>query len=148
MNRLGTRADWLFGVPLTTSAVLLLAVPRRTDLPGHYLAGFGATLMIVWLVALASRGRPWALVITCLACILVGHHVEKSIFPLAGYDIMDVAAQSGGALVAGAALVIGEAGHPDEDWFDAATLRTSGYGRLIVLTALASLACGTALALR
>lgn len=143
-----TRHDWLLTAPLVMTVMLLAVVPRRTDLPGHLLAGFGATLIVTWVAAIAFRGRPWILVAITAACVALGVVAERVLFPLAGPDLLDITAQSGGALWAGASLIEGRAGDPDADWFDADRFRPSPYGTLVLATGLASLVLGTGLALR
>lgn len=143
-----TRHDWLVVAPLVMTAFLLVIVPRRTDLPGHMLAGFGATLIVAWLSAIAFGGRPWVIVAVTLACVALGVVAEQVLFPLAGPDLLDITAQSGGALWAGATLIQGRAGDPDEDWFDRDRFRPSPYGTHVLVVAVVSLVLGTGLALR
>ena len=73
----------------------------RSDYLGHYLAGVGATLML--LCALAARGKKplgWDAVGVTFVSIALGFVTESTIFRLGLFDPVDFCNQSLGACVA------------------------------------------------
>ena len=94
---------------LVTGAAYLVFLGNRSDYLGHYLAGFGATLLLLCiLVWFRKDGLGWnALVVTALA-IAMGFVTESSIFRFAFFDPVDFCNQSIGACVA-CACVLGTA---------------------------------------
>ena len=84
----------------------------RLDYPGHFLAGYGATLgALVLLTAVASeRYRALTIVVGCLVCIGFGAITEATLFRIAIWDPVDFGNQSLGAVLAAAALLTGLAG--------------------------------------
>lgn len=97
--------SWLVALPLMGAASLRVFVPLRSDYLGHYLSGFGASLLFMWVVSRMVRDRPGVVVIATLVCIGLGYVCESVLFPLGGFDWMDFYTQSMGAAIAGLALV-------------------------------------------
>lgn len=100
-----------FAVALAVAAagptlLLRLLVPDRSDLAGHYLAGFAGTLGLLCLtVGWRRRTLGWDVVVLVLAAIAGGVVTEATVFRLAIFDPVDFAQQSLGAVLAGATLV-------------------------------------------
>ena len=72
------------GFALLTGAAYLLFFSHRSDYAGHYLAGFGGTLLALSVVTVASR-EPlgWSAVVVALAAIALGAVTESTVFRLA-----------------------------------------------------------------
>ncbi len=96
---------------LAVGAVVLLGVaygllfPDRTDYLGHFLAGAGGTYCLLAVVAAAAPGRRWPLVITVWVAVLLGVVTEATVFRLAEFDLVDLANQSLGAVLAGVGML-------------------------------------------
>lgn len=116
MTTMGAAARRRWPAVVHTVAVLLVAVlipaiafvvafPQRTDYVGHYLAGAGGTALILAAVLARPGRRPWLVAATTNVGILIGVGTEATVFRLAIFDPVDLASQSLGALVVGAALV-------------------------------------------
>jgi hypothetical protein len=74
------------------------AFPHRLDYPGHFLAGFGGTLLLLAaLLSLAPRPLGWAAVWVALVAIGIGAITESTIFRFAIFDPVDFCNQSLGA---------------------------------------------------
>lgn len=90
----------------------LLALRHRTDYPGHLLAGYGATLGAVGLLALLlparARGPAFAPVVVTatLLCAAGGAVLEGSVFRIARFDPVDFYNQTLGAALAGLSLLV------------------------------------------
>lgn len=97
-------------------AIVLLGVaygvlfPDRTDYVGHYLAGAGATLMLLSVVVALAPGRPLVVTAGVAVAVLLGVGTEATIFRLAEFDPVDLANQSMGAVLAGIGLHDAERG--------------------------------------
>ncbi len=79
---------------------------RRNDYPGHFIAGFAATLLLLAVVAATVR-RPlgWPTLAVFALAVGLGAITESTIFRLASFDPVDFFNQSiGAALAAGVAL--------------------------------------------
>ena len=126
------RLGFIVGVPALTAAALDRCIPYRSDYLGHFLAGYGVSLVMVWLVARQSAGRPAALALASLVSIGFGSVAEATLFPLGGLDWVDVYTQSFGAVLAGVALLVAGAGDPQLDWEDGVSpLLRNDLGRLV-----------------
>lgn len=90
----------------------LLALRHRTDYPGHFLAGYGATLGAVGLLVLTlperARGAAFGPVVAAatLLCVAGGAGLEGSVFRLARFDPVDFFNQSLGAALAGLSVLV------------------------------------------
>lgn len=97
-------------------AIVLLGVaygllfPDRTDYVGHYLAGAGATLMLLAVVVALAPGRPLVVTAWVAVAVALGVGTEATIFRLAEFDPVDLANQSMGAVLAGIGLHDAERG--------------------------------------
>ena len=89
-----------------TALAYLLFLRHRTDYAGHYLAGFGATLLLLCVLGAVRRDKfKWdALVVTIIA-IGLGGITESTIFRVALFDPVDFCNQSLGAVVACACIL-------------------------------------------
>lgn len=90
-------------VAAACGAMLLVAFPERSDYAGHFLAGAGATLLLLALVL--PWARPWHVLAAGALAVLAGVGTEATIFRLAEFDLVDLAAQSLGALTACAGVL-------------------------------------------
>ena len=98
----------VFGAVIVTGLAYGLVFHYRTDYLGHYLAGFGATLLLLSVLLLIPiPWRPWLMVAATSAAIVIGYGTESTIFRLAIFDPVDFFNQSLGAVVA-TATVLGE----------------------------------------
>lgn len=113
----GPAADeGVLALAATTAAVVAVAVlirlafPDRSDYAGHFLAGAGATVMLMAVVsAFVQRSRPGLVVLLTLLAVALGTGTEATIFREAAFDWVDFAIQSSGAaLVANAFLRDGD----------------------------------------
>jgi hypothetical protein len=78
-----------------------LTFPYRLDYLGHFLAGFGGTLLLLAVVALAvPRPLEWLPFVTGVASIAIGALAEKTVFHVAVFDPVDFCNQSLGAALA------------------------------------------------
>ncbi len=81
---------------------------RRTDYAGHYMAGFGATLVLLAVpFAFAKKPLGWTAVAAAIALIAFGIYTEATWFQLAIFDPVDFCNQSLGACMAGLCLAGG-----------------------------------------
>lgn len=78
----------------------------RSDYLGHYLAGFGGTLLLVAFPLAVSVVPRWSVVALVGLAIGIGGVMEATIYRLAIFDPVDFLNQSLGAVMAGC-LVIG-----------------------------------------
>lgn len=83
--------------------------PDRSDYLGHFLAGTGATLLLLALVVTAFPARVEAVLVTVGIAIALGSILEATIFRFAEFDPVDLANQSMGSVLAGIALLDAEA---------------------------------------
>ena len=112
-------------------AVVLTGLPfylflgYRSDYLGHYLAGFGGTLLLLALPPLVRQRLSGAeiLAVTLLA-VTLGFGTEMTIFKIAKFDPVDFANQSAGACIAGLCLV-------NQRWEPGRALRVFAVGALI-----------------
>lgn len=101
------RLSWLLFPALFAALILRLALPHRPDWLGHFLAGFGATLGLLWALLLLAGARRGLVLVTTLVAIALGAGLESTSFALAGFDPLDFHAQSLGAGLAGLAMLHG-----------------------------------------
>lgn len=94
----------LLALAVASAVLLRLAFPDRTDYAGHFLAGAGGTALLLALVLPLRRG-PWRVVAAATIGILGGVGTEATVFRLAEFDVVDLANQSLGAVVAAAAFL-------------------------------------------
>lgn len=93
------------------SALYLLFLGHRTDYVGHFMAGYGGTLLVTVAVLEvlrdAKRAPSTELVITALLllCIGIGAAEEATTFRLAKFDEVDLFNQSLGAVLAALVLL-------------------------------------------
>jgi hypothetical protein len=141
--RLGEAAIWVGGIPLVGGLSFLWLASERPDWAGHFLAGYGATLLVCWIVARARGGRPRAVFLTSLVSIGLGAGLEASVFRLAFFDFLDFWSQSLGASLAALSVVVTGAGDEELDWPDPdALLARNSLGRLILAASGLSLLFG------
>jgi hypothetical protein len=85
-----------------SGAAFLLFFSHRSDYAGHYLAGLGATLMMLGAVLWASGRAPgWFGIVLVVVAILFGVATEATVFRIAIFDPVDFVNQSLGAIAAG-----------------------------------------------
>jgi hypothetical protein len=100
------------GLAATAVAIVVIAVlirvafPHRSDYAGHFLAGAGATAMMLAVISAFTLGVNPARVLTwSLVAVGFGGVTERTIFREAAYDWVDFALQSSGALLVATAFV-------------------------------------------
>jgi hypothetical protein len=87
---------------VVTGISFLLFFPHRSDYAGHYLAGLGATLMMLGgFLWLRGRSMSWFAVVLVVLAILFGVATEATVFRIAIFDPVDFSNQSLGAIAAG-----------------------------------------------
>jgi hypothetical protein len=140
---------WIAVVPALAALGYRGFLAERHDYLGHFLAGYGGTLLLVWMAARIMEGRRWAVVFATLVALSLGWFAEHTVFALAGFDPIDFHSQSLGAVLGGLAVLETRTGDPDYDW-DEGLLPFVGNARglLILATACLSLVLGTVYALR
>ena len=79
---------------------------HRSDYLGHYLAGIGATVMLLCMLATRTK-KPlgWDALAVTLVSIALGFGTEATIFRLGLFDPVDFCNQSLGACIACACLI-------------------------------------------
>lgn len=94
---------------IATSSLYGMLLGHRLDYLGHFLAGYGGTLLLLAVVAV-RRGRRlgWGASGITVIAIGIGLGTEATVFRLAIFDPVDFVNQSLGACLAGAALVNAE----------------------------------------
>src|SRR5690606_32686438 len=101
------RALYLLLPPLIISALYLMSLGHRTDYVGHFMAGFGGTLLVMAVVlevlrdAARSPSTGVVVILLLLLCIGIGALEEATTFRLAKWDEVDFFNQSLGAVLAG-----------------------------------------------
>ncbi len=115
---------------MLTSLPYRLFLWHRTDYLGHYIAGFGGTLLLLSLPLLLKRqvSERKLLALVVLAIVL-GFGAEMTIFNMAKFDPVDFANQSLGACMAGLCL-LGQEWEPDAGLWttaSAAVFITAGF---------------------
>ena len=110
---------------LLTGLAFYLFLGYRSDYLGHYLAGFGGTLLLLALPPLFRRRLegPELLAIMLLA-VSLGFGTEMTLFKIAKFDPVDFANQSAGACIAGLCLV-------NQRWEPGRAVRVFAVGALI-----------------
>jgi hypothetical protein len=100
------------GLAATAAAIVLIAVlirvafPDRSDYAGHFLAGAGATAMMLAVVSAFARGLgPGRTIAWSLVAVGLGVVTERTIFREAAFDWVDFALQSSGALLVATAFL-------------------------------------------
>ncbi|WP_152361200.1 hypothetical protein [Microlunatus speluncae] len=74
----------------------------RFDFAAHYVAGLGGTMLLLAVLGFGRRRRrEWSVVVLTVIACLLGVGCELVLFPGGGFDLVDVANQSLGALTAG-----------------------------------------------
>lgn len=99
--------------PLVTSArsvsaaaaVYVLLLGYRPDYLGHFLAGYGGTLLLLAFAALGEHELDREVVGATVVAILLGIGAEATVFRIAIFDPVDVANQSLGACLAAAGML-------------------------------------------
>ena len=91
---------------LITGAAYVIFLGHRLDYAGHFLAGLGATLVLLCGLLMGLKRAIWweAVGVTGLAIVL-GFITESSIFRIAFFDPVDFVNQSLGACVACACVI-------------------------------------------
>lgn len=84
-----------------------VAFPTRTDYLGHFIAGAGGTLLLLAPIVALSRAGSWWRVAGVVLAVAGGVVTEATVFKIAIFDPVDLANQSLGAVVVGAALLDG-----------------------------------------
>lgn len=110
---------------LLTGLAFYLFLGYRSDYLGHYLAGFGGTLLLLALPPLIRQrlSGPEILSVVLLA-VMLGFGTETTIFKIAQFDLVDFANQSAGACIAGLCLL-------NQRWEPGRALRVFTLGALI-----------------
>jgi hypothetical protein len=116
----------LVSAPAIVAGILFeLFLGHRHDYTGHFLAGYGGTLMamMIWMRNLApatfARWSALGIVPLCLGCILIGVVTEATVFRVAKFDELDFGNQSLGAVLAAAvSLTFSIPAKPPEREFD------------------------------
>ncbi|MGQ0843611.1 MAG: hypothetical protein ACT4QF_05710 [Sporichthyaceae bacterium] len=105
--RKGLPGEWRMVACVALVAVLLLACfPHRADYAGHYLAGAGATLLLLGFVAaVLGEPSPGTMLFWVLVAVGLGGLCEATVFRLAAYDWADFSVQSMGAVLVAAPLL-------------------------------------------
>ena len=85
-----------------TAAAYLILLGHRLDYLGHFLAGFGGTLLLLAFVLMVVRRPRWIVVLVVGVAIAIGWFTEATVFRLAIFDPVDFCNQSLGACIAGA----------------------------------------------
>lgn len=100
---------------VVVAVLIRIAFPDRSDYTGHFLAGAGATAMLLAVVSAFARGlSPGVVVLLGLLAVGLGGGTEQTIFREAAFDWVDFALQSSGAvLVATAFLGFGDGRRSD-----------------------------------
>ena len=103
----------LLSLPPAIIAILYLTfLGHRTDYVGHFLAGYGGTLVVMALGLSWSRGREGGpaggalVVILLVGCIALGALQEATTFRLAKFDEVDFFNQNLGAILAAAVALL------------------------------------------
>ncbi len=115
-ERAATAADpeldsTIAGLAATAVAVVVIAVlirvafPDRSDYAGHFLAGAGATGMMLAVVSAFRPPSPLAVLGWSLVAVALGGATERTIFREAAFDWVDFALQSSGALLVATAFL-------------------------------------------
>lgn len=106
MTRQPAHDEGVLGLAAVTVAVVATAVliraafPDRSDYAGHFLAGAGATAMLLAVVsAFVQRSRPGLVVLLTLFAVGLGTGTEATVFREAAFDWVDFAIQSSGAVL-------------------------------------------------
>lgn len=87
------------------TVVFLALLGYRTDYAGHYIAGFGGTLLLLaFPLATLSPALRWEPLGAALIAILIGAGLEATYFRFAIFDPVDFFNQSLGAVLAAAAV--------------------------------------------
>ena len=77
---------WFLALPLAVALAYHFLLRNRPDYLGHFLAGFGATLLAMRGVAVPTQGAPFAVGIGTLICLFLGLLAEATVFALGGFD--------------------------------------------------------------
>lgn len=89
-----------------TATAYFTLLSARNDLLGHYLAGFGGTLLLLCALVWIRKSRlAWNAIVVTLVAVAIGFVTESSIFRFAFFDPVDFANQSLGACIACACVV-------------------------------------------
>ena len=89
-----------------------LLLGHRTDYVGHFLAGFGGTLLLLTPPLLVfRRAMGWSTLLLVSGAIAIGFVMESTVYRIAIFDPVDFCNQSLGAVVAGSG-VAGRRGSP------------------------------------
>lgn len=104
--------ETIVGLVATIAAIIVIAVlirlafPHRSDYSGHFLAGAGATAMLLAFASAFRRGlNPGEVVLLGLLAVGLGVGTEGTIFREAAFDWVDFALQSSGALLVATAFL-------------------------------------------
>lgn len=100
----------IFFSVLVTGLAYGLFLGSRTDYLGHYLAGFGGTLLLLAVpLTMRKRTAGWIVPGLVVLAIIFGILTEATLFRIAIFDPVDFCNQSLGAVLAGACFM----GNPD-----------------------------------
>ena len=103
-------AGWILArtvlLSVTASLIYYAFLSHRLDYIGHFMGGFGGTLLL-FILPLSKERRPsgWETLALVVFAIGLGFITEATIFHLAIFDRVDFANQSLGACLAGACLL-------------------------------------------
>lgn len=91
---------------VVTGGAYLTFLGHRSDYLGHFLAGFGATLLLLCaLVWMRKQPIGWEGIAISVIAIAIGFVTESSIFRFAFFDPVDFSNQSIGACIACACVL-------------------------------------------
>ena len=143
-NTLASSWIWFCLLPLASALTYKFLLNDRPDYMGHFLAGFGATLLVMWAIAVVSEGAPSAVGIGTLVCLVLGLLAEATVFSLGGFDNVDLCSQSLGGALAGLGVLQTAVGddtldQPEDSWLPLRNRRA----RIVLLAAGVSLIVGT-----
>lgn len=104
--------ETIAGLAATAAAIVVIALlirvafPDRSDYAGHFLAGAGATGMMLAVVSAFARGcGPLRTIVWSLVAVGLGGVTERTIFREAAFDWVDFSLQSSGALLVATAFL-------------------------------------------
>jgi hypothetical protein len=96
----------LLTCPFLIALLYIMFLGHRGDYVGHYLAGFGGTLVAMMFVlertsqAMYARQLSFIILWVCLGCLVYGTVLELTAFRLAKFDELDWCNQNLGAVFA------------------------------------------------
>ena len=102
----------LAGFALAAGVVYEILLGYRPDYPGHFLAGFGATAVLLAIARRVPDPNGWRDVLVLVTAVAVGVLCEFTVFHVVITDPVDITNQSLGAALAAACVI----GRPTSDY--------------------------------